>query len=191
MNGKSKNIGTNEMIFNKKALEPTLDNNPIEVVDDKNRPLAVLAKSAVHRQLLKHRSVQILVLNPDGKIFLQKRNSKKQFFPGRWDISARTHLLAGESTYDAGLRALKENLNMEVEHLHLLNELPAGPETGFEHVTLYTVPKNIYPIVPNPDEVSEGFYYSQEELTCLVKEFKELLTPNLVLLWETGLLANI
>ena len=179
------------MIFNKKALDPTPDNQPVEVVDDQNRPLAVLSKTAVHRQLLRHRSVQIIVLDPDGKIFLQKRNNNKPFFPGRWDISARTHPQAGESTYDAGLRALKDELNLEVDHLHFLMELPAGPETGFEQVTLYTVPKNIHPVIPNTDEVAEGFYYSQEEMTCLVKEFRELLTPNLVILWETGLLANI
>nr|WP_321257228.1 NUDIX domain-containing protein [uncultured Pseudodesulfovibrio sp.] len=179
------------MIFNKKPLEPTQDNQPIEVVDGKNRPLAVLSKTTVHRQLLVHRSVQVIVLNPDGKIFLQKRNNNKQFFPGRWDISARTHPRAGESNYDAGLRALKDELNLEVEHLHFWMEIPAGPETGFEHVTLYTVPKNIHPITPNTDEVSEGFYYSLEEMTCLVKEFKELLTPNLVILWETGLMTNM
>ena len=71
----------------------------------------------------------------------------------------------------------------------LVRELPAGPSTGFERVFLYAVHKNTLPITPNSDEVSEGYYYSQEELTCLVKEFRELLTPNLVVLWESGLLS--
>lgn len=178
------------MMFNKRAQDVEDEGHLVEVIDDRNRPLAVLPKRLVHRQLLKHRSVQVLVFNPDRKIYLQKRNQSMQFFPGRWDISARTHPRAGESTHDAAIRALKEELNLEADNPQLIRELDAGPETGFEHVTLYTINKVTQPIHPNAEAVAEGFYYSQEELTCLIKEFRELLTPNLVILWESGLLAD-
>lgn len=177
-----------DMISPQDALEQDAD-HLVEVIDKDNRPLAVLSKRSVHRQLLMHRSVQVLVFNPEKKIFLQKRNQNKLFFPGRWDISARTHPRAGESAFDAAVRALREELNLEIEHPQLVKELPAGPETGFEHVSLFEVTRNILPVVPNEDSASEGFYYSPEELTCLVKEFRELLTPNLVILWESGLLV--
>jgi isopentenyldiphosphate isomerase len=177
-----------EMIPHKTPADTEAD-HLVEVIDKNNRPLAVLSKRTVHRQLLLHRSVQVLVFNPERKIYLQKRNANKQFFPGRWDISARTHPRAGESTFDAAVRALREELNLEIEHPQFVRELPAGPETGFEHVALFEVTKNTLPIVPGSDSVSEGFYYSPEELTCLVKEFRELLTPNLVILWESGLLV--
>ncbi|MBG0789986.1 MAG: NUDIX domain-containing protein [Desulfovibrionaceae bacterium] len=177
------------MIFDTKTLESIQDGQAIEVISEDNRPLAIMPKRLVHRQLLMHRSVQVMVFNPERKIYLQRRNRFKQFFPGRWDISARTHPLAGESTYDAALRALDHELNLDVEHPVLVRELPAGPTTGFERVSLYAVYKNTLPIIPNGDEVDEGYYYSQEELTCLVKEFRELLTPNLVVLWESGLLS--
>lgn len=176
------------MITHQEAQEHDTD-HLVEVIDGNNRPLAVLSKRSVHRQLLMHRSVQVLVFNPEKKIFLQKRNQNKPFFPGRWDISARTHPRAGESAFDAAIRALKEELNLEIEHPQLVRELPAGPETGFEHVTLFEVTKNTLPVVPNDEAASEGFYYSPEELTCMVKEFRELLTPNLVILWESGLLV--
>jgi len=179
------------MIFDTTILESIQGDQSVEVIDGDNRPLAIMSKRHVHRQLLMHRSVQVMVFNPEKKIYLQRRNPHKQFFPGRWDISARTHPHAGESTYDAALRALQHELNLEVEHPVLIRELPAGPVTGFERVSLYAVHKNIQAITPNSDEVSEGYYYSQEELTCLVKEFRELLTPNLVVLWESGLLSPV
>ena len=179
------------MIFNKKAIENDDDGHDVEVIDINNRPLAVLPKRVVHRQLLMHRSVQVIVANPEKKVFLQKRNKNKQFFPGRWDISARTHPHAGEATFDAAIRALRGELNMDVENPQLITEIPPGPETGFEHVSIYAVYKNTLPIVPNADTVEEGYFYSQEELTCLVKEFRELLTPNLVILWESGLLSDV
>ena len=179
------------MTIDTKTTDTSLNGQGIEVIDSDNRPLAVMPKRMVHRQLLMHRSVQVMVFNPERKIYLQKRNRHKQFFPGRWDVSARTHPHAGESTYDAALRTLAYELNLEVEHPVLIKELPAGPGTGFERVSLYTVQKNTQTITPNSNEVSEGYYYSQEELTCLVKEFRELLTPNLVVLWESGLLSPI
>jgi len=178
------------MIFNKKTPVNIDDGRFVEVVDDKNRPLAVLSKNIVHRQLLKHRSVQVLVFNPEKKIYLQKRNKSKRFFPGRWDVSARTHPRVGESSYDAALRVLHAELQLEIEHPQFVRSLPACPETGFEHITIYAVSKNTQPLNPNTNEVSEGYYYSREELTCLIKEFRELLTPNLVTLWEAGLLVG-
>lgn len=178
------------MIFSKKTHTPPTDRRRLEVVDDRNRPLAVLPKDLVHRQLLRHRSVQVLVFNPEKKIYLQRRHPQKQFFPGRWDVSARTHLGVGEATYDAALRVLREELQLDADHPQLTRTLPACPETGFEQVSIFVVSRNTQPIIPNADEVSEGYYFTREELTCLIKEFKELLTPNLVTLWEAGLLVE-
>jgi len=179
------------MISSKKSSDKTDSVDFVEIVDDDNRPLAVLPKALVHRQLLKHRSVQVLVFNPEKKIYLQKRNKNKQFFPGRWDVSARTHPLVGESSLDATLRILRDKLQLEVESPQYVRSLPACPETGFEHVSIYAVTRNTQPISPNEKEVSEGYYFSKEELTCLIKEFRELLTPNLVTLWEAGLLEPV
>ncbi len=162
----------------------------VEIVDDDNRPIAVLPRELAHRQLLKHRSVQVLVFDPEKKLYLQKRDTRKLYFPGRWDVSARTHPHVGESTVDAALRVLRDELDLEIDSPQFLRSLPACPETGFEHVTMFAVTKNTQPIVPNKEEVSEGYYFSREELTCLVKEFRELLTPNLVTLWETGMLTG-
>lgn len=161
----------------------------VEIIDDNNRPLAVLPRDIAHRQLLKHRSVQVLIFNADKKLYLQKRNKNKEVFPNRWDVSARTHPRVGEASMDAALRVLKEELQLETELPLFVRTLPACEETGFEHVTMFAITKLYQPIVPNPDKVSEGYYFSREELTCLVKEFRELLTPNLVTLWESGMLT--
>jgi isopentenyldiphosphate isomerase len=97
----------------------------------------------------------------------------------------------GEAAGDAATRALREELRLEVDTPQFVRALPACAETGFEHVSIFTVSRNTQPITPNSDEVSEGYYFSREELTCLIKEFRELLTPNLVTLWEAGLLVSV
>lgn len=176
------------MIFEKKSSDTHNGAHLVEIVDDNNRPLAVLPKDLAHRQFLKHRSVQVLIFNNDKKIYLQKRDEKKRFFPGRWDISARTHPRVGESSIDAAIRILNDKLHLQIDAPQFVRTLPACAETGYENVTIYTVTRNTQPIVPNAKDVSDGYYFSREELTCLVKEFRELLTPNLVTLWEAGLL---
>lgn len=177
------------MIFKDETQEAQYDANLVEVVDDQNRPLAVLPKDLAHRQFLKHRSIQVLIFNNEKKLYLQKRDKRKRFFPGRWDISARTHPRVGESSEDAAIRILKDKLQLEIDTPQFVRTLPACAETGYENVTIFSVLRNTQAIVPNSKDVSEGYYFSREELTCLVKEFRELLTPNLVTLWETGLLT--
>jgi len=177
------------VIFEEETQERQGEDYLVEIVDDSNRPIAVLPKDMAHRQMLKHRSVQILIFNTDKKLYLQKRDRRKRFFPGRWDISARTHPRVGESSVDASIRILRDKLHLEIDAPQFVRELPACAETGFEYVKIYSVTRNTQPIVPNTKDVSEGYYFSREELTCLVKEFRELLTPNLVTLWEAGLLT--
>lgn len=140
-----------------------------------------------HRQLLPHRSIQVLLYNQDNKLFLQKRSAKKAIYPGRWDVSVRGHILVGESAHDAAIRELWDILRVRVERLQFVKELPSCADTGHEFVTVFAAHKVNQPPTLNPDKADDGYYYSNEELTCLIKEFRELLTPGLVTIWESGL----
>lgn len=158
-----------------------------EVMDTTNRPVALLRQDEVHRQFLPHRAVQILVYNQENKLFLQKRSSRKRFYPGRWDVSARGHTLPGEAAQEAAERILQSELGLETDKMILLRDLPSCPETGYEFVSVFMTPKISSVPAVNSDEVEDGYYFSSEELTCLIKGFRELLTPGLVTLWEAGL----
>lgn len=158
----------------------------VEVVDAGNRPLLVMPLPEVHRQLLPHRSVVVLVYNQENKLYLRKRTAGDAF-PGRWDTSAGGHVLPRESTLDAALRELRRKLGIEAERLRLIQALPASPGTGFEFTTVFALERYTQPVSPRPEEVEEGYFYSAEEIHYLVREFRELLTPGLVHLWEVGL----
>ncbi len=180
------------MTNSKKIIGKDPKNTPLlEVMDKSNRPIAAMPVEEAHRQLLRHRSVQILVYNQENKLFLQQRSAKKSIYPGRWDVSARGHILVNESAQDAAIRELWETLRLKVDRLQLIRELPATPDTGYEFVTVFAAYKISQPPTPNPNKVGGGYFYSNEELTCMIKEFRELLTPGLVTLWETGLTVPI
>lgn len=161
-----------------------------EVMDVNNRPIALLSQDEVHRQFLPHRAVQLLVYNQEDKLFLQKRSSRKRFYPGRWDVSARGHILPNESAEEAAMRTLQSELRLDVDRLTLLRQLPACAETGYEFINVFTVPKITSLPPANSEEVEDGYFFGSEELTCLIKGFRELLTPGLVTLWESGIAFN-
>ncbi|WP_022662865.1 NUDIX hydrolase [Paucidesulfovibrio longus] len=169
------------------AQAPQAAPKSVEVMDTRNRPLLVMPLPDVHRQLLPHRSVTVLIYDQENKLFLQKRSHKKSIFPGRWDVSSSGHVLAGEATRDAALRELRFELGIEAERLRFVQKLPSSPGTGFEFTTVFALDRYAQEMEPNPDEVEEGYFYSAEEIHYLVREFRELLTPGLVHLWEVGL----
>lgn len=172
---------------------PSLPEPPplLEVVDGSNRPLAVLPLPEVHRQLLLHRSVRVLAYDNEGRLFLRKRPPKAGAYPGRWDVSAGGHVWAFESSLDAALRELLATLGLRAERLRLAAELPAGPDTAFEFVGVYSAGRVVHQLAPDPVRVAEGYFASREELSWLVREYREMLTPGLVTLWDKGVAFRV
>ena len=163
------------------------DQAQVEVMDLRNRPLASLPLGEVHRQRLPHRTVLVLLFNQDNQLYLQKRSRSKRIYPGRWDVSARVHVLSGESTLDAAMRGLRDELGMRLERLKLVRQIPPGPEAGPGWTSVYSTGRVPQAPKPAPEEVEDGYYYGGDELTCLVREFRELMTPGLLHLVELGL----
>jgi isopentenyl-diphosphate delta-isomerase len=160
----------------------------VEVVDGRDRPVAVAPLREVHRQMLCHRAVLVLVHDTENRVFLQKRSLSKPLYPGCWDLSATGHVRAGESREAAALRELEEELGICAESLHLKHSIPAGAHTGNEFVTLYAARARNQVPRPNPDELAGGMFVDQDELDYLAATFRELLTPGLVHFWEHGLI---
>ncbi|QLA16080.1 NUDIX hydrolase [Desulfolutivibrio sulfoxidireducens] len=156
----------------------------VEYLDARDRPLGIMPLSEVHRQSLFHRSVLILVYNPQGKVYLQKRAASKAVYPGRYDVSASGHVKAGESRLEAAIRELDEELGIAADTLRLVENAPASPMTGYEFVTLYTAGKTRAAPRPNPEEVSDGLFVDHAELAYMADRFRELLTPGLVHFFE-------
>lgn len=53
------------------------DPSLVEIMDENNRPIAVLSREVAHRQFLRHRSVQVLVFNTEKIIPAKKKQRSK------------------------------------------------------------------------------------------------------------------
>lgn len=70
------------------------------------------SRDDAHRNGLWHKTVHIWIVNSQGRVLLQKRSIYKETFPGFWDISCAGHVDAGESSPDAAIRELSEELGI-------------------------------------------------------------------------------
>src|SRR5260370_38904002 len=85
---------------------------PLILVDEKNRALGTAGKNAVHRAGLLHRAFSIFLVDDRGRILLQQRNPHKYHSGGLWANSCCGHPRPGERTVTAARRRLGEELGV-------------------------------------------------------------------------------
>ena len=94
----------------------TVEGNNIEyldIVDGNNNIIGKETRANIHKQMLFHRAVHIIVLNTKGEMFIQKRSAINDTYPNHWDVSSAGHLNVGEGYESAAKRELQEELGIE------------------------------------------------------------------------------
>lgn len=109
-------------------------------------------RSSVHQEGDWHRSVHVWILNNTHELLIQRRAFEKENHPGLWDVSCAGHITAGDSSRQAAVRELKEELGLTIqpdalermftiESHYVLND---GTYIDNELVDVYLLRKNIY-----------------------------------------------
>lgn len=155
-----------------------------DVVNGQDEVIGRQPRGEVHRLGLMHRAVHVLVFNPTGQVFLQKRSMSKDRQPGLWDSSASGHLNAGED-YDAcAVRELGEELGL---HLNIpprrLFKLAACAKTDQEHVWVYRC-ESEGPFRLHPAEIERGDWFAPEQVTRWMEERPQELASVLRVIWR-------
>ena len=142
---RAEEIGLEQWVALSNLLEPhpagkhaQREDEVFDVVDEADEVIAQSTRGEVHSQGLRHRAVHVLVFNPEGEVYLQKRSLLKDTHGGKWDSSSSGHLDAGEDYETAAIRELEEELLIEAaEPIERLGKVPAGPGTDNEFVEIY------------------------------------------------------
>ena len=89
----------------------------IDIVDDNDRVIGQAQRWEIRRDHLRHRSVYVLVFNPDGQLFVHRRTRSKDIYPDYWDVAIGGVVTAGEDYDSSARRELQEELGIEQARL--------------------------------------------------------------------------
>ena len=82
------------------------------LVNNEDQEIGVMEKMLAHEKGLLHRAFSVFIINSNGEILLQKRNSKKYHSGGLWSNTCCSHPRPGETTIEAAERRLHEEMGM-------------------------------------------------------------------------------
>jgi 8-oxo-dGTP pyrophosphatase MutT (NUDIX family) len=84
----------------------------IDEVDVEDRVIAVVTRTRMRRERLRHRAVFIVVRTSDGAVLVHRRSPDKDLWPGRWDLAVGGVVSSGETPEMAASRELSEEIGV-------------------------------------------------------------------------------
>ncbi len=111
-----------------------------------------------------HLIVHVCIFHPDGRMLIQKRAHEKHAWADLWDVSAGGSALAGEDSYQAAEREVREELGLSLDLKDVRPHLSINYERGFDD--FYTVILDTDPdqLVLQKEEVAEVRWATQEQV---------------------------
>jgi isopentenyldiphosphate isomerase len=155
-------------------------------VTDDDVVLGPVPRSRVHgNPALIHRSVHVLVLDPRGRLLLQKRSLRKDTQPGKWDTSVGGHVGFGQSYEEAARREAAEELGLELPgpggdggpEQGLVRLYPSRIRNAVESENIFTfLHVSAGPFRPEPGEIDELRFWTRSEIEAALG--RDVFTPN-------------
>ena len=146
------------------------------VVDETGRVIGSATRGECHNgSRLLHPVVHLHVFNSKGEVYLQKRPEWKDIQPGKWDTSVGGHIDYGETSEQALMREVREELGItdftpQQRGMYVFDSRRER-ELVYVNSTVYDGP-----ITPSADELDGGRFWTLDEIRSTLGQ--NLLTPN-------------
>jgi len=146
------------------------------LVNDNGEVIGKATRKECHSgSFLLHPVVHLHVFNSKKELYLQKRALNKDIQPGKWDTSVGGHIDYGEEVLVALKREVREELGITDFEPTYIKSYKFVSTREAEYVNcFYTFYDGL--ITPDPVEISEGRFWSIEEIKNAVG--KDIFTPN-------------
>ncbi|MBN2095516.1 MAG: NUDIX domain-containing protein [Candidatus Aenigmarchaeota archaeon] len=147
-----------------------VDSEFVDVVNEKDEVIGKIPWREADKPSKERitRAAVVLVFNPKGELFLQKRSRNKIHYPLHWTDSVSGWVDSGETYLEAALREMEEEIGLkrEPEDLELLFKIMV--ETGKrEFVCVYRL-VTYDPLKLNRAEIEEGRFFKIGEIQQMI-----------------------
>lgn len=119
-----------------------------------------------------HMVVHICIFNSNGEMLIQKRKSSTEKWPGMWDLTAGGSAIEGETSQDAVIRELSEELGIKLELLNVRPKLTINFTHGFNDVYIINKEVILSELTLQDKEVEDVKWASKDEIISMIKENK-------------------
>jgi len=151
----------------------------LDILDESGKAIGeVASREVVHSCGLWHRTAQVLLANSKGEVFIHRRAKTKKYYPGLWDVYFGGHLLSGETSQQALIREVREEINLILQEdsfqfLFNIKKADVQNEGKFfnnDFAEIYLVKKNfaLTDLILQIEEIEEVKFVSLTELKEII-----------------------
>jgi isopentenyl-diphosphate delta-isomerase len=175
------------MIANDRIV--SFDAEPLILVDENDTVLGYRTKAACHEgKGILHRAFSVFIFNSKKKLLIQRRSGKKLLWPLYWSNSCCSHPRKGETTDEAALRRVQEELGIitQLQYLYKFQYQASFENLGSEN-ELCSVFIGISDdsIHVNPNEIAQWKFVKLTDLDKDMQNNQDVYTPWFKMEWVT------
>lgn len=164
------------------------DDEVVALYDETGQVVGSAPRSVMRARNLRHAASSIVVRDPLGRVYLHRRTTSKDVYPGLLDLAAGGVVLAGEDPAVGAVREVEEELGVTGVPLE-----PLGVADYSDAHTTYRAFRYVVtwdgPIRWQPEEVSWGEWTTLGELVRRLDDEPETVVPDSVAVWS-GLMRS-
>ena len=150
--------------------------------EDGTKTGEVVTRKEVHEKGLLHRIVVIAIIDKDGHLLMQQRAKDKETNPGKWDVSVAGHVSSGQTSIEAAIREVQEEIGMQLRKEELKNIFTYKQERKIKDHFISNHLFDFYLVKRNQIDLNQiKIQESEVEQVklCDKKEVKEMLNENI------------
>jgi aminoglycoside phosphotransferase (APT) family kinase protein/isopentenyldiphosphate isomerase len=159
------------------------DDEVVALYDEAGEVAGSAPRSVMRARNLRHAASSIVVRDPLGRIYVHRRTTTKDVYPGLLDLAAGGVVLAGEDPARGAVREVEEELGVSGVRLE-----PLGVADYADDHTRYRAFRFVVtwdgPIRWQPEEVSWGEWVTVEELVRRFGDQSGSIVPDSVAVWS-------
>lgn len=155
----------------------------IDIIDENGHPIGKIAtRDEVHSKGLWHKIIVVAVIDEEGHILMQQRAKTVETNKLKWDITSAVHIQAGQTSKEAAIREISEEVGLKVKEedlkyvLTYKNKKHLGKYLDNQFYDCYIVKQKNIDITKIKIQESEV----EQIKICNLEEVEEMLKNNKV-----------